>query len=82
MSEVPEEYRSKTPAQLRELGEEHKAMLPPSVQQALCDAAAEIEGSEDAYAALVGQNRELRRKLLEMERNLRSTLAMVPRGRT
>lgn len=82
MSDVPEEYRSKTPEQLRELVEEHDTVLPPSVQQALCDAAAEIEGSEDAYAALVGQNRELRRKLQEMERNLRSTVAMIPRARS
>lgn len=81
MSEVPEEYRSKTPDQLRELVEEHEAVLPPSVLQALCDSAAEIEGGEDAYAAVVEQNRELRKKLLEMERNLRSTLAMIPRAR-
>lgn len=79
MVEVPEEHRSKTPDQLRDLAQKAALNLRPVVQQALLDAAAEIEGSEHAYAVLVNEIRELREKLARTEQNLRATLELVPR---
>ncbi|MFP3637633.1 hypothetical protein [Paraburkholderia sp. SIMBA_054] len=77
MTEVPEEYRSKTPARLSALAEE--SGLSEVLRMALTDAAAEIEGSEEAYAVLVNEIRDLRAKLVNTEANLRSALALIPR---
>lgn len=49
------------------------------VQQALLDAAAEIEGGEEAYAALVDQNRSLREKLAQTQTNLRGAYDVIAR---
>lgn len=79
MVEVPEEHRSKTPGGLRDLAQKAALNLRPVVQQALLDAAAEIEAGEHAYAVLVYEIRELREKLTRTEQNLRATLKLVPR---
>jgi hypothetical protein len=77
--EVPEQFRSKAPKQLRDLAHKPELNLRPVVRQALLDAAAEIEGSEAAYAVLVSDVRGLRERLAHTEANLRSALAQVPR---
>ncbi|WP_425953316.1 hypothetical protein [Ralstonia pseudosolanacearum] len=72
MTEVPEECRSKTPARLRDLARSDGSGLPPATRQALLDAAAEIEGSEVAYAVLVNDIQDLRKKLAHTQQNLQS----------
>ena len=78
MTEVPEQYRSKTPAKLRILAQDALQELPPAVREALQEAAAEIEGSEVAYAVLVGDLRELREKHARTQENLRSAYSRIP----
>jgi hypothetical protein len=48
----------------------------------LLDAAAEIEGSEEAYAVLVDQIRDLRQKLTQTQKNLMNALDLVARRST
>jgi hypothetical protein len=49
-------------------------------QKLLLEAAAEIEGGEDAYAALVCEIDALRKKLAHTQQNLRSVIDMLPHG--
>lgn len=79
MIDVPEECRSKAPAHLRNLAHKHGLTVSPAERQMLLNAAAEIEGSEEAYVVLVSEIRGLREKLANTERNLRATLELVPR---
>ncbi|MBY4803057.1 hypothetical protein [Burkholderia cepacia] len=46
-------YRSPTPTYLRECARRYRGTLPPDVEQALLDAAHELEASEDAFAVVV-----------------------------
>jgi len=78
VTEVPEQYRSKTPAKLRSLAQNSLLDFPPAVREALQEAAAEIEGSEEAYAVLVGELRELREKHERTQENLRSAYSQIP----
>lgn|GEM_PF-6868535 len=77
---VPAEYQSKAPEQLRQLAQACASKIGSPGQKVLLDAAAEIEGSEEAYAVLVGEIEDLRKRLEHTERNLRTTLAMLPRS--
>lgn len=76
---VPDESRSKAPKLLRDLAQKSDFKIGVVEQKLLQDAAAEIEGSEEAYAVLVSQIRDLRQKLAHTERNLLATLELVPR---
>lgn len=76
---VSEQYRSKTPGRLRDLAQKYALKVRPVVQQALLEAAGEIEGGEEAYATLVDEIRALRERLTLTERNLRETLDLIPR---
>ena len=67
--DIPPELRSMNPNRLRDLANS-KFEAGSSVQRLLLDAAAEIEGGEDAYAVLVSQIRTLCEKIARMERNL------------
>ncbi|WP_175890570.1 hypothetical protein [Burkholderia cepacia] len=55
MSRLPEACRSLTPAELRELA----AGCPASTSRAMVSAAAEIEGSEEAFTGVVEQKATL-----------------------
>lgn len=66
-----------TPAGLRA---RRHGTLPADVAQALLDAAAELEASEEAFAELVEQKRELQRRLANCESNLRAALARPARA--
>lgn len=72
---VPDEYRSESPLLLRALAQKTCS----ADQKLLLDAAAEIEGGEDAYAVLVAQIQALRETLARTERNLQTTLQLVHR---
>ncbi len=80
MSQVPAEFQSKTPARLRDLAHKGALKLRPVVQQVMLDAAAEIEGSEEAYRALVNENRSLREKLAQTQTNLRGAYDIIARN--
>lgn len=54
--------------------------LPAALRQLLLEAAAEIEGGEQAFADLVDQKHALRRRLAQIESNLRAALVRRPRG--
>lgn len=56
---VPTEFKSQTPARLRLHAQRYGDKLSQDLQQALLDAASEIEGSEEAFATAVDQKREL-----------------------
>lgn len=73
---VPEEHRSKAPELLREMAQ--KLEIGSAEQKLLLDAAAEIEGSEEAYAVLVQEICGLREKLVRTEKSLLSTLELLP----
>jgi hypothetical protein len=81
VSEVPEEYQSTTPARLRDLAQQHAHTLPTDVLLAMASAAAEIEGSEEAYAALVSQVGDLRKRLANTTANHQHTLEFICRWR-
>lgn len=67
---VPEEFRSQTPSSLRKLSNDMRVASDIKFKQLLLDAAAEIEGGEDAYAAIVDENGKLREKLAQTQYNL------------
>lgn len=71
---IPPAYRSPTPAHLRDCVRRHGGTLPADVAQALLDAAAELEGSEEAFAELVDQKQALQRALAQPQSNLRAAL--------
>ncbi|MBN3506413.1 hypothetical protein [Burkholderia cenocepacia] len=73
---VPAAYRSTTPDQLRRHAQEMGDRLPAELRQLLLDAAAELEGSEQAYAELVDQKQALQRTLAATQSNLRAALAI------
>jgi hypothetical protein len=75
---VPPEFQSLTPGRLRELALECKFEVGSQEHLLLSEAAAEIEGGEEAYAVLIGQVHELREKLARTEKNLQATIALVP----
>lgn len=78
---VPREFQSQTPGRLRELALKCKFEVGSAECTLVFDAAAEIEGSEEAYAALVDQVHVLCEKLAQTERNLQATIALVPSRR-
>jgi hypothetical protein len=57
----------------------YRGTLPADVEQALLDAAHELEASEEAFAAVVDQKHALQRRLARTESNLRTALALRPR---
>lgn len=71
--QVPAEYQSTVPAKLRDLA----TSLDADAAKLLHDAAAEIEGGEDAFAALVQRTDELQKKLAQAQRNLESAYASM-----
>lgn len=79
---VPEEHRSKVPSLLRDLAVNHCSAMGATETKVLLDAAAEIEGSEEAYAVLVDQIRDLRQKLTQTQKNLMNALDLVARRST
>lgn len=79
---VPDEFRSSSPQKLRELAHGKGAALTAMEAKLLVDAAAEIEGGEEAYGVLVETIRELRLKLKSTEANLRSAFALIPQKNT
>ena len=74
---VPPEFRSQTPDRLRHLVQRYGVKLPREVQQALLDAASEIEGSEEAFGTVVDDKRELQQGLHRTGSLLRSAYDMV-----
>ncbi|WP_260444890.1 MULTISPECIES: hypothetical protein [Burkholderia] len=79
---VPPEFRSPSPAHLRDCVRRYHGILPADVEQALLDAAHELEASEDAFAVVVDQKHALQRRLAQTESNLRAALAEhAPRDR-
>ncbi|WP_396334110.1 hypothetical protein [Burkholderia anthina] len=72
---IPVALRSITPDQLRRHVQAAGDRLPAELRQLLLDAAAELEGSEQAYAALVDQKQALQRALTQCQSNLRAALA-------
>lgn len=83
MIEIPEQFRSRTPARLRELAGKSgsPSKLRPTVQRALLEASAEIEGSEEAYAVLVSEVQALRKELAKSRANHQHTLQFLDRWR-
>ncbi|WP_249176448.1 hypothetical protein [Burkholderia cenocepacia] len=73
---VPPEFRSPSPAQLRDCVRRYRGTLPADVVQALLDAAHELEASEHAFAVVVDQKQALQRLLVQTESNLRAVLAL------
>lgn len=61
-ADVPDEFRSSTPSQLRALIESSGDKFGAAACKLLSDAAAEIEGGEEAFGALIAANRELRER--------------------
>lgn len=80
MFEVPPEFRSTTPSRLRDVAETLTGKVTEVQKKLLLEAAAEIEGSEEAFATLVSEKRELHKKLVQTERNLRATIDLIPRS--
>ncbi|MBU6492185.1 MAG: hypothetical protein KGL61_05185 [Burkholderiales bacterium] len=76
---VPPEFKSQTPDRLRRYARQYSKKLSCDVQQALLDAANEIEGSEEAFATVVDEKRNLQRKLAQTESNLRGAYDMIAR---
>ncbi|MBN3829807.1 hypothetical protein G3O00_40485 [Burkholderia sp. Ac-20384] len=74
--QIPTEYRSTTPERLRRHAQDAGDRLPVEMRQLLFDASAELEGSEQAYAALVDQKQALQRALAQCQSNLRAALAI------
>lgn len=77
VSRVPDECRSSTPAQLRELA----AGCPARTHDAMVTAAAEIEGGEEAFAVVVNEKRELEEQLRLLRTNHEGTLDFLARWR-
>lgn len=73
---VPAAFRSTTPERLRCHAQEEGDGLPAALRQLLLEAAAELEGSEQAYAELVDQKQALQRALAQCQSNLRAALAI------
>ncbi|CAE6823626.1 hypothetical protein R70006_06327 [Paraburkholderia domus] len=73
---VPPEFKSQTPDRLRHLAQRYGVKLPCEVQQALLDAANEIEGSEEAFGTVVDDKRELKKELDRTGALLRSAYDM------
>ncbi|AOI68734.1 hypothetical protein [Burkholderia ubonensis] len=73
--QTPAEFRSTTPERLRRHVQEEGNRLPAALRQRLQEAAAEIEGSEHAFADLVDQKQALQRALARTQTNLRAALA-------
>lgn len=80
-SQVPPEFKSQTPSLLRQCASNHRSDQPAAVNQVLLDAANEIEGSEEAFAVLVAQKRELQARLEQTQANLREAYDMLARAR-
>lgn len=76
---MPDDCASTSPQKLRHLVHAISPSLSKEDADLLLNAAAEIEGSEEAYGVLVDTVRDLRLKLKRTEANLRSALALVPR---
>ncbi|WP_321959272.1 hypothetical protein [Burkholderia cenocepacia] len=72
---VPPAYRTPSPAHLRDCARRYRGTLPVVVEQALLDAAHELEASEDSFAVVVDQKLALQRRLAQTESNLRAALA-------
>ncbi|WP_081472783.1 hypothetical protein [Burkholderia ambifaria] len=72
---VPPEHRAPSPAHFRDCVRRYRGTLPADVEQALLDAAQELEASEDAFAVVVDQKHALQRRLAQTESNLRAALA-------
>ncbi|CAJ6624785.1 Uncharacterised protein [Burkholderia pseudomallei] len=76
---VPPEFKSQTPELLRRYAQQFGDELSPDVLQAMLDAASELEGSEEAFAAVVDEKRDLQRKLAQTESNLRGAYDTIAR---
>jgi hypothetical protein len=76
---VPPEFKSQTPDRLRRYARQSGGNLSADVRQALFDAANEIEGSEEAFAVVIDEKRELQRELAQAESNLRGAYASLTR---
>ncbi|KUZ80156.1 hypothetical protein [Burkholderia ubonensis] len=74
------EHHSPSPAHLRDLVRGYRGTLPADVEQALLDAAHELEASAGAFAVVVDQKHASQRQLAQTESNLRTALARRPRG--
>lgn len=72
---IPSAFRSATPARLRHCVQQAGDGLPAELRQLLLEAAAELEGSEQAFAELIDQKQALQRALTATQSNLRAALA-------
>lgn len=73
---VPPEFRSPSPAQLRDCLWRYSGTLPADVVHALLDAAHALEAGEHAFAVVVDQKHALQYRLAQTESNLRAALAL------
>ncbi len=78
-SPVPPAYRTPSPAHLRDCVRRYRGTLSADVEQALLDAAYELEAGEEAFAAVVDLKHALQRRLAQTESNLRAALAIRSR---
>jgi hypothetical protein len=74
---IPPEFKSATPDRLRDFARKRGAKISADVKEALLDAASEIEGSEEAFAVIVDDKRELQKRLAHTESLLRSAYGML-----
>ncbi|WP_413460824.1 hypothetical protein [Herbaspirillum huttiense] len=75
---VPAEHRSTVPSRLRALVNQGSVALPEIQQQLLIEAAAEIEGAEEAFAVIVQRNSMLRARVAQLENSVRIMQTLIP----
>lgn len=75
---VPAEHRSTVPSRLRALVNQGSVALPEIQQQLLIEAAAEIEGAEEAFAVIVQRNSMLRARVAQLENSVRLMQTLIP----
>ena len=75
---VSAEHRSTVPSRLRALVNQGSVALPEIQQQLLIEAAAEIEGAEEAFAVIVQRNSMLRARVAQLENSVRIMQTLIP----
>lgn len=76
-TEVPAQHRSPQPDRLRDLATRLSKVLMPDDIELILDAAAEIEGSEEAFGAVVGQVQCLKKDLANKDKNLQAAYNLI-----
>lgn len=75
--EVPDHHRSQRPELLRDLAIRLGKALAPADVELILSAAAEIEGSEEAFGAVVEQLQLLKRDLANKDKNLQAAYDLI-----